>query len=118
MNDKNPMEAKKQVNDKKIDMRISSWIVKSICAISIIGMVIFWGISMLSNGMKEGYAYVLSMEYWSRIGSSDITFKRPGRADEFFRDLENSAGYELRAYTDQALFCFGPGRSCLMTGIA
>lgn len=42
-------------NDKKIDMRISSWIVKSICAISIIVLVIFWGISMLSNGVKYGY---------------------------------------------------------------
>lgn len=48
-------EIKINDNDKKIDMRISSWIVKSICAISIIVLVIFWGISMLSNGVKYGY---------------------------------------------------------------
>lgn len=67
--------------------------------------------------VKEGFAYVLALEYWMRIGSTDITFKRPGRPDEFFKDLESSAGYELRAYTDQALFCEAPGKQILITGI-
>jgi hypothetical protein len=52
-----------------------------------------------------------------RIGSSDLTFKRPGQGDEFFRDLENSAAYELRLYTDQAIFCMAPGRSLMISGI-
>lgn len=67
--------------------------------------------------IKEGYAYGLSLEEFMRIGSSDITFKRPGYGDEFFRDLENSAGYELRLYTDQAVFCMAPGKNILYTGI-
>lgn len=67
--------------------------------------------------VKEGYAYLLSMDDWSRVGSSDVTFKRPGSGEEFFREQENSAGYELRSYTDQALFCSAPGRSVLITGI-
>ena len=67
--------------------------------------------------VKEGSAYVLCMAEFQRIGSTDITFKRPGQGDEFFRDLENAAGYELRAYTDQALFCYAPGRSTLITNI-
>lgn len=67
--------------------------------------------------IKEGYAYVISLDEMVRIGSSDVTFKRPGKGDEFFRDLENAAGYELRAYTDQALFCHAPGKNVLINAI-
>lgn len=68
--------------------------------------------------VKEGYAYLIAEEDWSRVGSSDITFKRPGKEGDFFRDLENSAGYELRCMTDQALFCSAPGRSVIIKDIA
>jgi hypothetical protein len=67
--------------------------------------------------VKEGYAYGLALDEWSRVGSSDITFKRPGQGEDFFRDLENSAGYEMRLYTDQAVFCAAPGKNVLLTGI-
>lgn len=67
--------------------------------------------------VKEGYAYLLNVEDWMRVGSTDITFKRPGQGEEFFRDLENSAAYELRLYTDQALFCQAPGRNTLIKNI-
>lgn len=67
--------------------------------------------------VKEGYAYLISTEDMIRVGSSDITFKRPGQGDEFFRDLETAAGYELRAFCDQALFCSAPGKLCVITGI-
>ena len=64
------------------------------------------------------YAYIFDKEDLVRVGSSDITFKRPGRGDEFFRDLENNAGYELRTYSDQALFCSAPGKCTLIVKIA
>ena len=67
--------------------------------------------------VKEGYAYVLCLEDMMRIGSTDITFKRPDQGDTFFRELENAAGYELRAYSDQALFCCAPGKNTLIKGI-
>lgn len=67
--------------------------------------------------VKEGYAYILCMEEMLRIGSTDITFKRPDQGDTFFRELENAAGYELRAYSDQALFCYAPGKNTLISGI-
>lgn len=67
--------------------------------------------------VKEGYAYLLSLDEWSRVGSADMTFKRPGQGDEFFRDVENSAAYELRLYSDQAIFCSAPGRNTLITDI-
>jgi hypothetical protein len=67
--------------------------------------------------VKEGYAYLLSMEDFARVGSTDITFKRPGADGNFFRDLENASGYELRCYTDQAVFCAAPGKQTLITAI-
>lgn len=67
--------------------------------------------------VKEGFAYVLCLEEMLRIGSTDITFRRPDQGDTFFRELENAAGYELRAYSDQALFCYAPGKNTLISGI-
>lgn len=67
--------------------------------------------------VKEGYAYLLSTDEWSRVGSTDMTFKRPGQGEEFFRDLENAAAYELRLFSDQAAFCSAPGRNTLISGI-
>lgn len=67
---------------------------------------------------KAGFAYVLSTDEMMRIGSTDITFRRPGKGDEFFRELDAAAGYELRCYTDQALFCHAPGKNVLITGVA
>lgn len=67
--------------------------------------------------VKEGYAYMLSIDDWMRVGSSDMTFKRPGQGDQFFRDLDNAAGYELRLYTDQAVFCSAIARNVIIYGI-
>lgn len=67
--------------------------------------------------VKQGYAYVLCLEDWMRVGSTDMTFKRPGQGEEFFRDLENSAAYELRLYSDQAVFCMAPGKNVLINNI-
>lgn len=66
---------------------------------------------------KEGYAYILAMDSFMRVGSTDVTFKRPAMEGDFFRDLESNAGYELRCYTDQALFCDSPGKCVLVSGI-
>lgn len=67
--------------------------------------------------VKEGYCYMLSKEEWMRVGSSDLTFRVPGQGDEFFRHLTDAAGYELRLWTDQALFTYAPGHSAIITNI-
>jgi hypothetical protein len=67
--------------------------------------------------VKEGFAYVLCLDELVRIGSSDVTFKRPDQGENFFREIEDAAGYELRAYSDQALLCFSPGKNTLIKGI-
>lgn len=68
--------------------------------------------------MKEGMALMLSLEDFSRIGSTDITFNRPGMGNQqFFRDLDQSAGYELRALSDQAIFVTAPSHSLIINNI-
>lgn len=67
--------------------------------------------------IKEGYAFLLSLEDWYRVGSSDMSFKRPGQGDEYFVDAKDAAGYELRLFTDQALFCHAPGKNVVVTNI-
>ena len=68
--------------------------------------------------VKAGSAYVLCMEEFVRVGSSDITFDQPGFEGEFFRLLSDTNGYELRAYTDQALFCSAPGRQAVIDDLS
>lgn len=67
--------------------------------------------------VKEGYAYLAPFEDLLKVGSTDMTFKLPGSEDQFFRQLENSAGVELRCYSDMSLFSCAPGKMTLITGI-
>jgi len=69
------------------------------------------------NFVKEGLAFILSVEDLMRVGSTDVTFRLPGSNDKFFRELESNAGYELRSYSDQALFCASPARLILIKDI-
>jgi hypothetical protein len=64
--------------------------------------------------VKEGFAYIFPPAELERIGSSDITFERPGFPGKFFREMETSNGYELRAYSDQALFTSAPGKMAVL----
>lgn len=68
--------------------------------------------------MKEGLAMAFPEESLQRIGSTDVTFNLPGAGeDKFFRQLDNAAGFELRSYSDQALFVYEPNSLILMEGI-
>jgi hypothetical protein len=66
---------------------------------------------------KEGYAYVLCLKDFMRVGSSDITLDQPGFEGKFVKLLETVNAYEIRSYSDQALFCKSPGKSSLLTFI-
>lgn len=73
---------------------------------------------MVSPYVKGGYAYVLNKRDWLRIGSTDITFKRPLPGDErFFLELNDQLGFELRCYTIQAIFCSAPARNVVITNL-
>jgi hypothetical protein len=62
--------------------------------------------------VKEGEAFLFPPKRLKRIGAMNISFKMPGRQqqEDFFLELTSQAGYELRAYTDQTLFCDSPAR--------
>lgn len=66
--------------------------------------------------VKEGYAYGLIMDSsWRRIGATDVTFKIAGRpTEQFFLELENTAGYELRSFSDFAVFCSRPAANFII----
>jgi hypothetical protein len=66
---------------------------------------------------KEGYCYMLALDEWMRVGSTDLSFKRPGLGDDYFMNAPDAAAYELRLYSDQAIFCSAPGRNVIITAI-
>jgi len=67
--------------------------------------------------VKEGFAYLIEPSSFMRVGSQDVSFKRPGFGDDFFRELDSAAGFELRCYCDQALFTSMPSHNVLIKGI-
>jgi len=70
------------------------------------------------NCVKQGEGFIFPTKKAKRIGAVDITFKRPGGGgDQMFRELSNNAGFELRSYTDQAVFIETPARCVKLTGI-
>jgi hypothetical protein len=66
-----------------------------------------------STFVKEGYAYLVCEKDLKRIGSTEVTFKRPD-GEEYLELLENKHGMEMRAYTDQALFTARPASICVL----
>jgi hypothetical protein len=67
--------------------------------------------------VKRGFAYLLPMDRIHRIGSSDVTFNTPGMGGKIFTQLASNAGFELRNYSDSAIFVDSPAKACLFTGI-
>jgi hypothetical protein len=67
--------------------------------------------------VKEGRAFMISDKLFSRVGATDITFRLQDRGDEFFRHSDAKAAYELRAYSNQALFCEAIGKNAIITAI-
>jgi hypothetical protein len=69
------------------------------------------------NVVKEGEAFAFPQKKTMRIGAQEMSFKTPGREEEIFLQLPNNAGYELRNYTDQAIFLETPARAVKITAV-
>jgi len=67
--------------------------------------------------VKEGDAFALSLEDWTRSGSSEISFTVPGIDKEIIFPLENSAAHAFRSFSDQYMFCHAPARSIYFKNI-
>lgn len=57
---------------------------------------------IVNNIIKEGEAYSFPKKFVKRVGVHEMSFKRPGKDDEFFQEIPQYAGYSLRASGD---FC-------------
>ena len=66
-----------------------------------------------STFVKEGYSYLVCEKDLKRIGSEEVTFKRPD-GEEYLELLEGFHGIEMRCYTDQALFTARPASLCVL----
>lgn len=69
--------------------------------------------------VKEGEGFLVAQpsKRIVRVGSTDITFRRPGMDDKIFRELTDNAGLELRAFSDQAVIITTPAQCVKYTGI-
>ena len=69
--------------------------------------------------VKEGYAFGMSEEGWVRVGSRDLSLGTPGMPEgSYWMQAQDYSALELRAFTDQALFCSKPARQILFTNIS
>jgi len=69
-----------------------------------------------STFVKEGYSYLICEKDLKRIGSEEVTFKRPD-GEEYLELMEGKHGIEMRCYTDQALFTARPASLCILQNI-
>lgn len=67
--------------------------------------------------VKEGESFLVPVKRCKRIGSTDITFNRPGQSDKIFLELPSNAGFELRCRSSQTMFCERPAYMVKITGI-
>lgn len=68
--------------------------------------------------VKQGEGFCFPVKKAKRLGSQEISFKRPGGdGEKMFRELSDNAGYELRVYCDQAIFLEYPSRCVKFTDI-
>jgi hypothetical protein len=69
--------------------------------------------------VKEGEAMAFPKAKCERIGATDLTFKTPGKeGEEMFLQSATYTGYEVRLYSEQAVFLPCPSHCVLFTGIS
>jgi hypothetical protein len=67
---------------------------------------------------KDGLAHMFCPSEALRVGASDVSFiTRQGSEDKLILESATSAASEMRAYSNQALFCAQPRHTVLMDGI-
>lgn len=72
---------------------------------------------MVNNITKQGEAHAIPKKYVKRVGVHEISFKRPGKDDEFFQEIPGYAGYSLRASGDFCVLLEKPAQAVKFTNI-
>lgn len=88
------------------------------------GAITYWGpngkITIKPHPMvKAGEAFLIDPSCFSRIGSTDTTFDLGvnGQQPNFFQELPDNSGVQLRCYWDQGIYCRKPNAQVKLTGI-
>jgi hypothetical protein len=66
--------------------------------------------------VKQGEVFIIPTKRFMRVGATDFTMQTPGMGNDIFLQMTNKAGYEVRMYTDQAVFCESPARCTKISG--
>lgn len=68
--------------------------------------------------VKRGDIFIVPVDCMHRIGAQDVSFEIPGAPGQIFRHLDDSAGYEFRTYSNQAIICDSPAKATKLTGFS
>lgn len=68
--------------------------------------------------MKNGYAFLFTPGQAHWVGSSDVTFVNPINSEkDLFLEIPDKNGYEVRLYSDKALYHEAPSQALVISGI-
>lgn len=69
--------------------------------------------------IKRGQALIYPTDAITRIGSSELTFQLPGTSTDSYLQvpLGDYAGYQVRIWADNTVFCETPSHMCYITGV-
>lgn len=67
--------------------------------------------------VRDGDAFIVPMKRLKRVGAQELEFTTPGRDDEIFFHSPTLGAYEIRCYSNQALFFEFPGKGVYLFGI-
>lgn len=71
----------------------------------------------VNNIVKQGEAFAIPKKYVKRVGVHEMSFKRPGKDDEFFQEIPGYAGYSLRCSGDFCVLLEKPAQAVKFTSI-
>lgn len=66
---------------------------------------------------KQGQCYVIPEQWFKRIGSVDLTFKVPGRDDEYLEPIQGKTGCQMQCRADFQGFVEKPAWAVHVSGI-
>jgi hypothetical protein len=67
--------------------------------------------------VRDGDGFLLPMKRLKRVGAQEMSWETPGKGGEIFFHSPTLAAWEIRCYSNQALFMEAPGICVKLTGI-
>lgn len=67
--------------------------------------------------VKLSHCFLLNTKSWTRVGSADLKLGDPMDKDNIVVPLPNNAGYGVRGWGFQQIFCKAPATNVVLTGI-